>query len=71
MLPLNRKRESQNHVTGQRLVASSGYAVFLTCRAEIPASLVEALPRAEGVPVKLVFISEDPNQLETLHHSSP
>jgi hypothetical protein len=69
MLPLNRKRESQNHVTGQRLVASSGYAVFLTCQAEIPASL--ALPRAEGVPVKLVFISEDPNQLETLHHSSP
>ena len=51
MLPLNRKRESQNHVTGQRLVASSGYAVFLTCQAEIPASLVEALPRAEGVPV--------------------
>ena len=50
MLPLNRKRESQNHVTGQRLVASSGYAVFLTCQAEIPASLVEALPRAEGVP---------------------
>jgi hypothetical protein len=69
MLPLNRKRESQNHVTGQRLVASSGYAVFLTCRDTRLFS--GGLARAEGVPVKLVFISEDPNQLETLHHSSP